>query len=250
MEASGNERVPGEWLIPRDAKPGIVFYAHGGGFVSCSASTHRPITAALARLTGRRVFSVDYRLAPEARLPAALDDVAAAYEHLTGLEAAAAGIALVGDSAGGNLALGLALRIRDSGREPPACVVGFSPWTDLAGKSPSIEANDGRDVMFHTENIRDFAAAALDSFPPDSPLVSPVGADLRGLPPVLLHVGSTELLLDDSRRVHERILSGNGRCTLRVFDDVPHCWQMLAPFVPEATASLREAATFIDASCR
>jgi acetyl esterase/lipase len=239
--------VRGEWVTPPDARAGVIFYVHGGGFVACSSATHRPIAAGLARITRMRVFSVDYRLAPEARLPSALDDVAAAYAWVT--ESARPGeLALVGDSAGGNLVLGLALRLRGAGREQPACVVGFSPWTDLAGTSPSVQVNDGRDAMFHTDNIRDFARAALGEGPADSPVVSPVYADLHGLPPVLLHVGSTELLLDDSRRVHEGILGGKGRSTLTVYNDVPHCWQMLAPLVPEATTSLREAAAFIAAA--
>jgi acetyl esterase/lipase len=102
--------------------------------------------------------------------------------------------------------------------------------------------------MFCTANIHSFAAAALGHVPADSPVVSPVYASLHGLPPVLLHVGSTELLLDDSRRVHEGILNSHGQSTLTIFEDVPHCWQMLTPFVPEATRSLREAAAFIDAA--
>jgi acetyl esterase/lipase len=99
--------------------------------------------------------------------------------------------------------------------------------------------------MFYPENVGDFAVAALGDVPPDAPCVSPVYADLRALPPVLLQVGSTELLLDDARRVEARIRGGDGQCTLTVYDDVPHGWQMLAPFVPEASASLREAAAFI-----
>ena len=245
-KASTDNRVRGEWLTPPGARPGIVFYVHGGGFVSCSAATHRPIAAALARFTGRRVFSVDYRLAPEERLPAALDDVAEAYDRVAKSESGP--IALVGDSAGGNLVLSLAVRLRDAGHQLPASVVAFSPWADLAGQSPSVEANDGRDSMFRTRNIRDFAAAALGDLPADSPTLSPVYADLRGLPPVLLHVGSTELLLDDSRRIDADIRDRGGQSTLRVYEDVPHCWQMLVPFVPEATTSLRDAAAFIDAA--
>jgi len=243
---SGSVRA--EWLIPRRLRPGVVFYVHGGGFVSCSAATHRPIAAALARLTQRRVFSVDYRLAPKARLPAAHEDVAAAYGWVVSSGVHPSEIALVGDSAGGNLVLSLAVQLRDQGAAAPACVAAFSPWTDLTGRSPSVRMNADRCAMFHPENMRDFAAAALGSGQPDTPIVSPVYAGLHGLPPVLLHVGSTELLLDDARRVHDRILYSNGESSLRVYDDVPHCWQMLFPFVPEAAASLRETAAFIDAS--
>jgi acetyl esterase/lipase len=237
--------VRGEWLVPKSPLPGVIFYVHGGGFVSCSVSTHRPIAAALARFTNRRVFSVGYRLAPEHRLPAASDDVFAAYEWLRGTGVASSEIALAGDSAGGNLVFGLAIRLRDEQRPAPRCIVAFSPWTDLAGKGFSVRANDGRCAMFHTENIAQFAAAALGEALPDLPAMSPGYADLRGLPPVLLHVGTTEILLDDSRRMHEQIIAAGGSSRLEVYDDVPHGWQMLVRLVPEATASLRGAAKFI-----
>jgi epsilon-lactone hydrolase len=242
--------VRGEWLIPRASLPGVVLYAHGGGFVSCSAATHRPISAAIARLTRRSVFSVDYRLAPEARLPAAHDDVAAAYQFLLNSGIDPSHIALVGDSAGGNLVLSLAVQLRDRGRPRPACIAAFSPWTDLTGESPSVGRNAERCAMFYPENMRDFAAAALGDGNPAAPAVSPVYAELHDLPPVLLHVGSTELLLDDATRIHERIRGSNGASSLRVYDDVPHCWQLLFPFVPEAVESLRETAAFIEASLR
>lgn len=240
--------VRGEWLIPNKCKAGVVLYVHGGGFVSCSAATHRPIAAALAYRTRRRVFSVDYRLAPEARLPAAHDDVAAAYEWLICSGVLPQEIALVGDSAGGNLVLSLAVELRDRHSPKPACIVAFSPWTDLTAQSPSFRANAGRCAMFYPENMRDFASAALGTLQADAPAISPVYADLHDLPPVLLHVGSTELLLDDATRVHDEIRRSGGESTLHVFEDVPHCWQMLFPFLPEAIASLRETAVFIDAS--
>jgi len=247
-KAYHSDGVHGEWLVPRNPRPGIVLYVHGGGFVSCSAATHRPIAAALARLTQRRVFSVDYRLAPEARLPAAQHDIAAAYDSVIRSGVPSPEIALVGDSAGGNLVLSLAVQLRESGAPAPACIAVFSPWTDLTGRSPSLQANVMRCAMFHPENIHDFAAAALGTGPPGNPLFSPVYADLHSLPPVLLHVGSTELLLDDARRVHDRIRQSNGESFLHVYDDVPHCWQMLFPFVPEAIDSMRETATFIDSA--
>jgi monoterpene epsilon-lactone hydrolase len=235
----------GEWLTPERPLPGVILYVHGGGFVSCSAATHRPISAALARFTNRRVFSVDYRLAPEHRLPAANTDVLAAYQWLLDTGVASSDIALAGDSAGGNLVLGLAIRLRDELRPAPACLVAFSPWTDLAGRGSSVHANDGRCAMFRTENIAQFAAAALGEASADRPAASPVYADLHGLPPVLLHVGSTEILLDDSRRMHEQIRAAGGSSRLEIYGDVPHGWQMLVGLVPEATASLRDAAKFI-----
>jgi monoterpene epsilon-lactone hydrolase len=246
VRAQRSKDVNGEWLVPRGSTPGVVLYVHGGGFVSCSAATHRPIAAALARHSRRSVFSVDYRLAPDAPLASAHEDVRVAYEWLLQSGMPPAAIALAGDSAGGNLVLALAIQLREARRPMPACVVGFSPWLDLAGASDSVRRNDGHCVMFHAENIRDFASVALRGDAADSPLVSPAYAELHGLPPVLLHVGSTELLLDDSRRACERMRSAGGDCELRVYDDVPHCWQMLAPLVPEANASLRSAAAFIE----
>jgi len=240
--------VHGEWLTPRDPGAGVILYVHGGGFVACSPATHRPISAALARLSRRRVLSLDYRRAPEHRFPAAVDDVFAAYRWLllSGI-ADPTRIAVAGDSAGGGLALALVLQARAAGLPLPACVVGFSPWTDLAGESPSVRTNDGRCVMFRTENIAQFAAVYLGGASPLEPSASPVYADLSRVPPLLLQVGSTELLLDDARRVHERVRASGGESRLEVYDDVLHCWHMLDGFVPEARTALRRAAAFIAA---
>jgi acetyl esterase/lipase len=223
----------------------VVLYVHGGGFVSSSAAAHRPIAAALARLSGRRVFSLDYRLAPEHRFPAAADDVFAAYTWLSSTVSSDHRIALAGDSAGGNLVLGLSVRLRDGERPMPACIVAFSPWTDLAATGASARDNDGRDAMFHYQNLAEFAAVYLGDARADAPEVSPVFADLAALPPLLQHVGSTEVLLDDARRIDHSIRSSGGDSEITVYDDVAHCWQMLAPWLPEARTSLRDAASFI-----
>lgn len=239
--------VRGEWLEPPDARDGVILYLHGGGFVSCSPTTQRPLTAALARLTSLRVFSLDYRLAPEHRYPAALDDAFAAYKWLLAQEGARAGaICIVGDSAGGGLVLSCLLRVRDAGLALPACAVCFSPWTDLAGTGASVRANDGRCAMFRTENIEEFAAAYLPAGASRrDPYASPAHADLRGLPPVLLQVGSTEILLDDARGVHDKIRAADGASRLEIYEDLPHGWQMLNGLVPESRAALRQAASFI-----
>jgi acetyl esterase/lipase len=238
--------VRGEWLEPAGAGGGVIFYLHGGGFVSCSAATQRPITTALVRLTASRVFSLNYRLAPEHRYPAGLDDAVAAYRLLLAQGVPARSICVAGDSAGGGLVLGCLLRVRDAGIAPPACAVCFSPWTDLAGTGASVRANDGRCAMFRTENIAEFAAAYLPAgVSPRDAYASPAHADLRGLPPILLQAGSTEILLDDARGVHDKILAAGGASRLEIYNDVPHGWQMLDGFVPEARAALRQAASFI-----
>ena len=248
LEQVDDAGVRGEWVTPESPGRGVVLYVHGGGFVSCSAATHRPITAALARLSRRRVFSINYRLAPEHRFPAGLDDAFAAYRWLLGRGLPAGDISIAGDSAGGNLVLGVLLRARDKGLPRPSSAVCFSPWTDLAGTGESVRLNDGRCAMFRPESIEEFAAAYLDgALSTRDPRASPVFADLGGLPPLLLQVGSTELLLDDARRVHLQILKAGGSSRLEIFDDVFHCWQMLDGFVPEARAALRQAADFIRA---
>ena len=237
--------VRGEWIARPDASPDVLLYVHGGGYVSCSAATHRPVTAALARLGGYRVFAAEYRTAPEAPFPAALEDVLAVYRWLSTDGAPGARIAVAGDSAGGGLALALAVHARDAGWPAPACVVGLSPWTDLAGTGASIRANDGRCAMFRPENIPAFAAVYLDGARADDPRASPLRAEVHGLPPVLLQVGSTELLLDDARRMHERVVAAGGSSRLTVYEDVMHDWHLLAPLLPEARAALHEAATFV-----
>jgi epsilon-lactone hydrolase len=241
--------IRGEWLTPlrlapANARDGVLMYVHGGGYVSCSAATHRPITAALAKLTGLRVFSVDYRTAPEARFPSALDDVVASYRWLQTEGAPGVSIAVAGESAGGGLVLALAQHTVAVGWRPPACVAALSPWTDLVGTGLSRTTNDGRCDMFRAQNISDFAAAYLGDAAPDNPRASPLLGPMDGLPPVLLEVGSTELLLDDARRMHARIRAAGGESRLSVYDGVAHAWQLGVPFVPEATAALREVASF------
>jgi acetyl esterase/lipase len=238
--------VRGEWLAPTTPGGGTILYIHGGGFVACSAASHRPITASIVRRTSTALFSANYRLAPEQPFPAALDDVIATYEWLV-RSTSGSPIALAGDSAGGGLVLSLAIHARDAGLPAPACLVGFSPWTDLAGTGASLRANDGRDAMFRPENIPQFASVYLNGARADDPRASPLYAPLHGLPPMLLQVGSTELLLDDSRRVHDRVLAAGGSSQLAVYDNVHHVWQMTTPFVPEARSALGEAAAFISA---
>lgn len=246
IEKVAGSGVWGEWITPPEAAPdNIIFYIHGGGFVSCSAATHRPITAALARLSRFRVFSLNYRRAPEHRFPAALDDAMAAYRWLLAQGFDPNKTAIAGDSAGGGLVIATLLRARDEGLPLPACAVCFSPWTDMTGISKTNHSNNGRCAMFRPENIYEFGSAYLGDASPSEPYASPVFAEFKGLPPILLQVGSTELLLDDSRRIHEKIQAAGGISRLEIFEDVSHCWQMLDGIVPEARVALRQAVDFI-----
>jgi acetyl esterase/lipase len=192
------------------------------------------------------VLALDYRLAPEHRFPMAFNQAVAAVHWLIMHGIKADEIAVAGDSAGGGLVVALLAYLGEKERRSlPRCGVAFSPWTDLEGTGASLATNDGRCAMFHPNNINEFAAAYLGDASPRDPRASPVFANLSDLPPLLLHVSSSELLLDDACRVHEQIQEAGGESTLRVFDNVPHGWQLLDGLVPEARSSLAEAASFI-----
>lgn len=152
IEAVRDDRVRGEWIVPTPWDQGVILDFHGGGYVAGSPATDRPIAAGLARLTGRRVLSLDYRLAPEHRFPAAVDDAVAAYGWLLDSGVRPPSLAIAGASAGGGLTLATLLRVRDEGLPSPACAVCFSPWTDLTGSGASIRLNDGHCVTLRSEN--------------------------------------------------------------------------------------------------
>ncbi len=239
--------VKGEWISPPRGPTSehVIYYLHGGGYISGSAKSCRPITATVARLLGGRVFGLDYRLAPEHHFAAGLDDAIAGYRWLLSQGIDPRSIAVVGDSAGGGMTLALALRLRDAGEPPPACLVCLSPWTDMTSESDSLAANSERDSMFVAEDIERYAHAYLGEHSRRDPLASPLLADLAGLPPLLIQVGREEVLLDDARRLHAKVEAAGGSSELHVYEDVPHGWHYGAPFLPETREALREVAEFI-----
>jgi acetyl esterase/lipase len=227
----------------------VMLYLHGGGYFACSPRTHRPLTSWFAK-AGFRVFVPAYRLAPEHRFPAAVHDAEAAYLALLDAGYAADNIVLAGDSAGGGLALALLLRLRDRRHRLPAAACLFSPWTDLAVTGPSVKGNARREAMFWTPGISAAAAFYLGTSDARTALASPLYGDLRGLPPLLIHAGDREALRDDSTRLAERARAACVRTELRVWPVVPHVWQLLHGFVPEARESLRQAAVFLKEALR
>jgi monoterpene epsilon-lactone hydrolase len=238
--------VAGEWVEGAGADL-TMLYLHGGGYFACSAETHRPVTAGFAQ-QGLRVFVPNYRLAPENRFPAALDDATAVYRGLIDQGILPHEMVVGGESAGGGLALSLLVATRQAGRRLPAAAVVFSPWTDLAATGESVRGNEKRCAMFHAEGVEKAAALYLGDTDARNPLASPLYADLAGLPPLLIHVGADEVLLDDSRRLAERARSAGVRTELKIWPVVPHAWQLAYPFMPEARQSITEAAAFLKAA--
>ncbi|MEQ1439783.1 alpha/beta hydrolase [Fontimonas sp. SYSU GA230001] len=222
-----------------------VLYLHGGAYAVGSTEVYREFTAHLARAWQAQVYAIDYRLAPEHPYPAALDDALAAYQALLQQGVTAAELVVAGDSAGGNLSLALALRLRDAGLPLPARLVLLSPWTDMTVSGPSA-ADKPRDDMLITASIRRAAQDYLAGADARAPLVSPLFADLRGLPPTLIQATDTEILLDDARRLAQAMREARVPVELRVWPGLWHVWPLFAGKLPEADAAVAEAAAFLD----
>jgi len=223
---------------------GTLLYLHGGAWVVHLPATYLRLAGELSALTGMRVLLVDYRLAPEHPFPAGIDDCLAAYRWLVDNNYAQRPLAIAGDSAGGNLSLITLMRARDAGLALPDCAVLISPATDITFSGPSVQYNAEADVMF-TLGAGDLLP---DLYCPGqvrtNPLISPLFGDWAGLPPLLFHAGSTEMLLDDSVRAHDRASQAGTPAEIKVFIDLPHVFHVIR-WVPEARAAQREVADFI-----
>ena len=236
--------VHGEWL-EGDTVERTVYYLHGGGYVACSPKTHQGFTASLALAANARVLSLDYRLAPEDKFPAALEDAVSGYRLL--LEKEKPGnIVIGGDSAGGGLTAATLIALPERGLPMPAGAFLLSPWTDLAATGDSIVTNDPVDPMLSGKLVNKLAQLYYGEASPTDPLVSPLYGDLRGLPPLRIYVGDTEILLDDARRLAERAKQQGVTVDLRVWNKMPHVWPIFVAFgIPESKAAFGEIVEFI-----
>ncbi len=238
--------VKGEWVQLTDVMQHTVYYLHGGAYVACSPATHRTFTTALAHAANARVFALDYRLAPEHRFPAAVEDAVAGYRWLLDQGVDPKNIVIGGDSAGGGLAVATLVALRDEGEPLPRAAFLLSPWTDLAATGRTIETNDENDSMFYGEAVRRMAPAYLGDASPHDPLASPLYADLSNLPPLLIYASSAEVLLDDSLRLDERAKQFGVSVDLRVWENLPHVWPIAVAFnLPESHKAVGEIAQFI-----
>jgi acetyl esterase/lipase len=238
--------VPAEWVVAAGAGGDrVLLYLHGGAYQIGSPATLRYMIAQLSAAAKARVLSVDYRLAPEHPFPAAVDDAVAAYRWLLAKGTDPAVIAFAGDSAGGGLALGTLVALRDA-REPlPAVAVVMSPWTDLALTGESLQTRAAVDVMIKPAGMAETAATYLAGQDPRHPYASPLYADLRGLPPVLIHVGDAEVILDDSTRFAARARDHGVDVTLVIWDEMPHVWHAFAGLLPEADQAIERIGSWL-----
>jgi epsilon-lactone hydrolase len=221
-----------------------VLYLHGGGYVIGSAVTHRELASRVSRTSGARVLVVDYRLAPEHPFPAAVDDAVAAYRWMLGQGIAPSAVAIAGDSAGGGLAVATLLALRDAGDPLPATAVCISPWVDLEMAGDSMTSRAELDPMVQKPGLTDMAAAYLGGADPKSPLASPLHADLSGLPPLLVMVGTSETLMDDAARLTEKARAAGVEVTYEPWEDMIHVWPMFA-IMPEAVQATDRIGEFL-----
>lgn len=231
----------------RATKQPVILYFHGGGYVFGSPRTHSAMLATLAKYTGTSALLPEYPLAPEEPYPAAINRAANAYHACLDRGIDPADLIMGGDSAGGGLALALLARLIAEKAPLPAGVFAFSPLVDLRFSGDSFKANAQSDVVLPAQRAADMAEFYLAGHSPDDPDVSPLYGDFRGAPPVWLTVGDTEILYDDSVRMAAHLTSQNVPVTLCVEHDLPHVWPIFHNVLPEARATLRELAKWIDA---
>jgi epsilon-lactone hydrolase len=238
--------TPAEWVETRGTNAArTIMYLHGGGYVFGSPMTHRGMIWRISRVSGARALSLDYRLAPEHPHPAALDDAVSAYRWLLDIGTGPGRIAVIGDSAGGGLTLALLQTLRDRGIPLPACAVCLSPWADLSCSGETHRTNKRKDPVLPAQAMPGFARLYCPDDDPANPAVSPLFGDFANLPPLLIHAGTEEILLDDARRVAEKASKTGTTVELKIWPGMIHVFQSLALMLPEARQAHREIGDFI-----
>ncbi len=238
--------VKAEWITAPGADAGrAILYLHGGGYVIGSISTHRSLAARLSKAARARVLLIDYRLAPEHPFPAAVDDSVAAYQWMLSLGLAPARIAVAGDSAGGGLTIATLVAIRDAKLPTPAAGAALSPWVDLEGIGESMTSKSAADPMVQKAGLVEMAKLYLGGKDPRTPLAAPLYADLTGLPPLLIQVGTAETLMDDASRIAERARKAGVKVDYQPYDNMIHVFQMFAPLLDEGQQAIDRIGEFI-----
>ncbi|MDB5182491.1 MAG: Alpha/beta hydrolase fold-3 domain protein [Candidatus Saccharibacteria bacterium] len=231
------------WFMPPTKTDRTILYIHGGGFVFGSLKTHHQHTARLARLCKANVLAVDYSLSPENPYPAALDELLNVWQEII-KNIDITKTAIMGESAGGNLAMALLLKIREAGLPQPACAVLLSPALDATFSGESYERNKLKDPILNMLKLNFFLDAYVGNMDKHNPFISPIFAKLDGLAPILVHAGSDEILLSDSETIAENAKRDNADITLLIAKSMWHGWHLFAFYVPEAKAAMKQVAEF------
>jgi monoterpene epsilon-lactone hydrolase len=238
--------VPAEWITtPGVVAERVIYYLHGGGYVMGSMNTHREMVSRLSRAANARVLIIDYRLAPENPFPAAVDDSIAAYHWLLSIGVAPTRLVIAGDSAGGGLTVATLVALRDAGEPLPQAGICLSPWVDLECLGESMATQAEIDPMVNRDSVLMLAKAYLGDTNPRTPLASPLYADLAGLPPLLIQVGTTEALLDDAKRLADRARAAGVDVILEPWDDMVHVWHAFAAILPEGQQAIDRIGKFV-----
>ncbi len=245
FEAAQIGPVKGEWVRVEGSDPKrLILYFHGGGFIAGSPESHRSVVARLCQAAQAPAFSLQYRLGPEFAFPAGLRDAIDAYRHLLQRGFSARSIVLAGDQAGGGLAFACALAIRNAGLAMPAAIVAMSPWADLSLSGWSMLQNARSDMSLSWELLFVSARHYLKKQSPTDPYASPIFANFRDFPPIMVHAGSEEVLRDDASRIGDRAAEANVPVSVEIYDGMQHVFQASAN-VPEARVSLGRLGQFI-----
>jgi monoterpene epsilon-lactone hydrolase len=238
--------VKSEWVTAPGADPGrAILYLHGGGYVIGSINTHRSLAGRLSRAAKARVLVIDYRLAPEHPHPAAVEDAVAAYRWMLAQGLKPGRIAVSGDSAGGGLTVATLVAIRDAKLPMPAAGAPLSPWVDMEGIGDSMTSKSTADPIVQKEGLLNMAKAYLGGKDPRTPLAAPLYADLSGLPPLLIQVGTAETLLDDASRLAERAKKAGVKVTYEPWENMIHVWHMFAPMLDEGQQAIDRVGEFV-----
>ena len=223
----------------------IILYFHGGGYVMGNPRSHAALAAFLTRKTGLETCLPDYRLAPEHPFPAAFEDAVTVWRALLARGHDPARIVLGGDSAGGGIALALLAHLCTTGQPRPACVVTFSPFTDMTLSGASITENAKSEILLPTQRLEQLRARVLQGADPADPRISPLFGSFAGAPPVLIQVARSEILRDDARRMADKLRADGAKVSLQEWGNMPHVWQYFHGWLPEARKALGDAAAFI-----
>ncbi|MDA0822350.1 MAG: alpha/beta hydrolase [Proteobacteria bacterium] len=244
-QVTAGER-PAEWLRAPGINPKrAVMYLHGGGYVMGSLNTHRSLGGEISRAANAAVLMVDYRLAPEAPFPAAVDDACAAFEWLLGQGFHAENLAISGDSAGGGLTAACLVALRDKQVALPRAAVCISPWSDLSCSNSSYQTRADADPMVTFNGLHEMVQQYVQGQDVEHPHISPNFADLSSLPPLLIHVGNDEVLLDDSVELHDKAQAAGVDSTLEIWDDMIHVWHAFHPMLAEGKQGIVRIGEFL-----